>query len=288
MTLAFLPLFLASLLLPAAHEVAPALPVKPSEDLVIRVPYDEKAVVHVRVKAGVVTRIVLGADEEIEAAASGLPADCESASLLWCIRADKGSSSVWVRPKRGARSNNLELRSNRHDYSFELEVVEDQVRRSPRGRILGRITARPHYRVIFQYPQAVVTNDKARAQAVTEMTSSAVINRRYVFEPNKAGEPLVPLEMTDNGCFTRIRFASGSELPVVFKIASDGKEQRLVMQMENGTVVLHETAAAFIIRLGRAHVKVKNQGFDPRSENPACGVSAEPGLIEKGAGHDGR
>lgn len=292
MRAAFLSLPVLALTLALPVRAAPVLPATPADTAVIHVPFVDSGVVRVRVKVGVVTRILLGADEHIEVAASGVSADCEALKHAWCIRADKGTSIIWVRPKPGARSNNLELRSDRHDYSFVFEVVEDKVVRNKRGRIIGRVFALPHHRVTFEYKDPVIASAPTIASSVPSLSgaqpeTSSVVNRRYLFEPNKAGKGITPVDMFDDGCFTFIRFSARAELPIIFRVNADGQEQRLGMQVRDGVVVLHEVAPGFVIRLGGGVVKVVNAGLHQSPANSKCTLGARPGLAEEGVGDDG-
>lgn len=285
-----LPVFALTLALPVFS--APVLPVTPADAAVIHVPFVDSGIVRVRVKVGIVTRILLGADEHIEVAATGVSADCEALKHAWCIRADKGTSIIWVRPRPGARSNNLELRSDRHDYSFVFEVVEDKVVRNKRGRVIGRVLARPHHRVTFEYNEPVTTKapiatSSAPSPPAAQSEAPVVVNRRYLFEPNKVGKGITPVDMFDDGCFTFIRFSARAELPIIFRVNADGQEQRLGMQIRDGVVVLHEVAPGFVIRLGGGVVKVVNAGLGQSPLNSKCTLSARPGLVEEGVGDDG-
>ena len=55
------------------------------------VTYDAGAVVTVLVKRGIVTHIVLDADEAITDVGSGLGGDCTKPDAVWCIAAQPGA-----------------------------------------------------------------------------------------------------------------------------------------------------------------------------------------------------
>ena len=70
------------------------------------VTYDPQAVVNVPVQRGVVTLIVLSEDEAIQEVATGLGADCSKPESAWCVAAQPGGRTVFVKPKSGANTPN--------------------------------------------------------------------------------------------------------------------------------------------------------------------------------------
>jgi hypothetical protein len=70
--------------------------------------YDPRAVVTVPVKRGVVTLVVLDADEAITEVAAGLGGDCTKADAAWCVAAQPGGRNLFVKAKSSASvANNL-------------------------------------------------------------------------------------------------------------------------------------------------------------------------------------
>lgn len=106
------------------------------------VTYKPDDVVAIPVRRGVVTRIILGADEKIVQSGTGFAANCANDALEWCVRADPGSSQIWVKARDNATHNNLEVATDRgRDYSLSFRVLPDA--RTPGSDEV--------YRVIFQY-----------------------------------------------------------------------------------------------------------------------------------------
>ena len=96
--------------LPTVWANAAELPEPGSRDQRVRyVTYKQDEVTTIHVSRGVITRIVLGEDEQIVTAATGFQGDCAKAEAEWCIRADVGTNHVWVKPKDHATHNNLEI-----------------------------------------------------------------------------------------------------------------------------------------------------------------------------------
>ena len=73
-----------------------AVAAEPADPRLREVVYDPRSVVTVPVKRGVVTLVVLDADEAITEVAAGLGGDCTKADAAWCVAAESraGLSSV--------------------------------------------------------------------------------------------------------------------------------------------------------------------------------------------------
>lgn len=88
--------------------------------------YDPKAVVTVPVKRGVVTLVMLDADEVIAEVASGLGGDCAKAEAAWCIAAQAGGRNLFVKPKSTASAaNTVAVVTDRRSHSFRFVVLAD-------------------------------------------------------------------------------------------------------------------------------------------------------------------
>src|SRR5262249_35621861 len=108
------PLTLA--MLTAAAQAAAAEPA-PSDPRVREVVYDPHAVVTVPIKRGVVTLVVLDADESITEVAAGLGGDCAKADAAWCIAAQPGGRNLFVKAKSAASApNNLAVVTDRRTH----------------------------------------------------------------------------------------------------------------------------------------------------------------------------
>jgi len=155
------------------------------------VTYQRDQVTLVTVRRGIVTRIVLGEDERIVIAGSGFLGDCTKPEAEWCSRADVGTNQVWVKPKDQAAHNNLEIRTDKRDYSLEFTVVGDKrVGRAgkPALRKLGK--EEPMYRVIFRHPLVLPSPVTVRAaQAAVHRTTRVREEARTLAERLDAFTP---------------------------------------------------------------------------------------------------
>ena len=243
------------------------------------VTYHRDEVTRVTVRRGVVTRIVLGDDERIVIAGSGFLADCAKPEAEWCIRADVGTNQVWVKPKDQASHNNLEIRTDKRDYSLEFTVVGKN--RSARKDKPGQQRPEePMYRVIFRHPlvppnPATMTALQAlahRAQQAREKTDLLTErleaftpeprNWKYSMEVLPGGEDIAPALVFDDGRFTYFSFPPNHEIPAIFFLSPLGEETRLNFHMEKGLAVVQRLGRRFVLRLGEAVVGVWNEAYD--------------------------
>lgn len=281
-----------------------ALPEPGPNDARIRVvPYKANEVTLVRVQRGTVTRIVLEQDEKIEIPVVGLSSDCKSENDEWCISAIQGSNQIFVRPRDNATRNNMELHTNKRDYSFAFEVV-DEIKIS-RGKRADDV---PFFRVVFDYPKpkplAENMSGADRAAAVNALlqrvdVSAArpvpsqvdpdygmtpvqrlkaegieVRNANYTKQVLERGEDAEPTMVFDDGRFTYFEFPGAREIPAVFAHGSDGQATRVNWHMNGNFVVVQRTARKFTLRLGDAVVGIFNEAFDRTGiETPTATVS---------------
>jgi type IV secretion system protein VirB9 len=252
-----------------------------ASDLDARVRYvDYRAddVTVVAVRRGVVTRIVLGQDERILAAATGFTADCTQDSAEWCIRADVGSNQIWVKPREGASGNNLELKTDRHDYSIEFRL-SGEIRNTAQGL---KSPSEPMYRVIFRYsspaPAApagvpVGPSDEEILQKRLADEKPVLRNTRYTMQVMQGAADIAPSLVFDDGRFTYFRFPDNREIPTIFFISSKGEEARVNVQMQGDLATVQRTGQRFVLRLGRAVVGIWNEGFDPNGVAPVAATT---------------
>jgi type IV secretion system protein VirB9 len=245
------------------------------------VTYQKDEVTKVTVRRGVVTRIVLGDDERIIIAGSGFLADCAKPEAEWCIRADVGTNQVWVKPKDHATHNNLELRTDKRDYSLEFTVVGDfGIGRKPNAVTGQRGNNEPMYRVIFRHPlvpphPAALTAMQASAHRAQQARDKADLlneqldsftpeprNWSYSMEVLPGGDDITPALVFDDGRFTYFLFPPNREIPAIFYFSPLGEETRINFHMEKDLAVVQRMGRQFVLRLGEAVVGIWNDAYD--------------------------
>ena len=238
--------------------------------------YNSEQVVVLKVRPGVVTRVVLEADEKITVAGTGLSAKCDDEGAQWCIKAEKDSNQIWVKPYPGARFNNLELSTDKRDYSFRLEVDNSAFYRIVMQYPIAEKPMPSHVRESLQGLQtsSVGTIPLVLDERVSEKVSQRMRNTNYLLQFGAGGEELAPTLVFDDGRYTFFRFPKGREVPAVFAVAADGQEVRVNYHMEDDVIVAQRTARKFFLRIGESVVAVINEGWDP------AGVSTESGVTD--------
>lgn len=296
---------LAALVAALGTASAAVVPTASANDPRIRiVPYEHNNVTVVNVERGVVTRIVLDQDERIVLPAVGLSSDCQREADEWCISAVVGTNQIVVRPRDNAIRNNLELTTNKRDYSFDFKVI-NQVD-GLTGKKGKRETA--FFRVIFDYPKpkplAAAMSEADRAVAVDGLLARVdavatrplpqsvdpdfgmspvqrlqsegihVRNSNYTKQVLAKGEDADPTMVFDDGRFTYFEFPGAREIPAVFAHGSDGEPTRVNWHMSGNFLVVQRTAKKFTLRLGEAVVGVFNEAYDSTGiETPTSTVS---------------
>ena len=282
-----------------SNALAAEVPRSSAADTRIRViMYQPQNVTKIFVRRGVVTRITLEHDEKIDVSVIGLSSDCKAQLDEWCISADAGGNQIFVRPRDAARFNNMEVRTNKRDYSLEFEVVADH--RTPVQGGAHTSTIPAFYRVIFQYevpkpvlaagaaapvavsperqaanarlarslapvatPVVIPVGDGRRlGQRLNDEPIGAVRNANYSKQVLPKGADAEPSAVFDDGRFTYFEFAGTREIPAIFAHGSDGEPVRENWHMEPPFVVVQRTARQFTLRLGGAVVGIFNGDYD--------------------------
>ncbi len=255
------------------------------------VTYVKDDVTTLTVRRGAVTRIILADDEKITKAGAGFPADCKKDELEWCIHADLGDNQIWVKPKDGATFNNLELRTDKRDYSFDFRVLENAASgHRPKAKAL---TQEPMFRVIFRYPfqapplAALMTISAAQAAAGQQANEKALLvqrldtakpvprNWKYSMQVLDGADEIVPSLVFDDGRFTYFRFSANREVPTIYYISPTGEESRINFHMEGDLAVVQRLGRRFVLRLGQAVVGVWNDAYDADGVAPKAGTTID-------------
>ncbi|PMC18234.1 P-type conjugative transfer protein VirB9 [Oligella urethralis] len=222
-------------------------------------PYD---VVNVRAKIGRAVLIQLEEDERLEgdSAALGM-GDSEAWNL-----SVKGNN-ILFKPQMENPDTNMIVTTNKRTYVFQLSVDENS-------------TQAPTYVLRFHYPDTAAKNKAAKdaknRQALNVM--SGQFNRLDVIIANDqyfgfGDKNIKPTAMYDDGRFTYLEFNHGKELPVVYKRMPDGTESLINMHVKGNTVVVHEMARDFVLRLGNSVLGIENRGFDKTGQFNHLGTS---------------
>lgn len=297
-------LVVCALQLMASHAAAATLPTLSTADRRIGfVDYQAFDVVVIPTAMGVITRIILGSDEKITRHPdAGFPAACDDPLNEWCVRADIGQNQITVKPRKGATQLNLEVSTDKRDYSFALHAMP--------GAEKSKTVL---YRVVFRYPMptppaahvrlpvsgtaapadigaaaddlksegsAAVTAPSNPAPATNpkrqELAKPSVRNVAYSVKAQGNASTILPSIIFDDGRFTYLKFPKASEVPAVFAVDANGQEIRVAFHaerlladphapdagVESDYLVMRRVARAFILRLGDMVAEIINDKFD--------------------------
>ena len=253
--------------------------------------YDPGAVVTVPVKRGVVTLIVLDADESITDVAAGRGGDCAKPEAAWCIAAQPGGRNLFVKAKSAASApNNLAVVTDRRTHSFRFVVLADN---DPKPPVYRLVIKAPVVRVAVPARQALrdvaplmilpalpdVPPLPSPREVVTERLQAKpqVLNSNYSIAEGQGSQDIVPTLVFDDGRFTYFRFPGNREIPAVFHVLGDSSETVVNARMEDDLLVVDRVSRRLMLRAGSAVVGVWNEAFDLDGVPPDGGTTV-PGV----------
>jgi type IV secretion system protein VirB9 len=261
---------------------------RPAGDPRLReVTYDPQVVITVPVKRGIVSLVALDADEAIAEVAAGLGGDCIKPEATWCVVAQPGGRTVFIKPKSNASTaNTLAVVTDRRTHAFRFEVLADDDPKPPIYRLLVKAPARaapPAPRVasaaaISPLPLPLQPTVKPEELVVERMQAKPlVMNTQYAMAEGRNSEEIVPTLVFDDGRFTYMRFPGNREVPVVFHVRGDGSETQVNARMEDELLVVDRVSRRLTLRAGSSVVGLWNEAFDQDGLSPDAGTTV-PGV----------
>jgi type IV secretion system protein VirB9 len=255
------------------------------------VQYDPRAVVTVPVKRGVVALVVLDADESITEVAVGLGGDCNKTEAPWCVAAQPGGRTLFVKAKSSANApNNLAVLTDRRTHSFKFVVLPDNDPKAPVYRLVVKAPTvrpaaqtRPAPRDVLPLMALPALPPPSPAPSPTELIAerlqakAQVRNTSYAIAEGTGSEDIVPTLVFDDGRFTYFRFPGNREVPAVFHVLGDGSETLVNARMEDDLLVVDRVSRRLMLRAGSAVVGVWNEAFDLDGVPPSDGTTV-PGV----------
>ena len=237
------------------------LPGWSGDSRVRQVVYRSDDVVRIQAQRGFATHIALDPHERIQVVA---PGDRDG----WQVVANKGDHDVYLKPQLAAHDSNLEIRTDRRSYSFDLVVL-------PLKAKFG--TDDVMYRVTFVYLDVV----KAQALASTDAAlverrlaqPPVVRNAHYSMEVMPHSDDIAPTAAWDDGRFTYFRIPNNRRMPAIFRVADDGTESVVDKHVQGDTIVVHEVAKRFVLRLAGEVVGIWNEAYDMDGVPPHDGTT---------------
>lgn len=264
-----------------------AVAAEPADPRLREVVYDPRAVVTVPVKRGVVTLVVLDADEAITEVAAGLGGDCTKADAAWCIAAQPGGRNLFVKAKSSANAaNTLAVVTDRRTHSFRFVVLADGDPKPPVYRLVVKAPARvapparPALRdaaPLMALPAVPPLPSPHQVVAERLQAKPQVMNTQYSIAEGAGSQDIVPTLVYDDGRFTYLRFPGNREVPAVFHVLGDGSETLVNARMEDDLLVVDRVSRRLMLRAGSAVVSLWNEAFDLDGRPPGDGTTV-PGV----------
>ncbi|OGB20144.1 MAG: type IV secretion system protein VirB9 [Burkholderiales bacterium RIFCSPLOWO2_12_67_14] len=262
-------------------------PAKLTDPRLRDVVYDPLTVVTVPIKRGMVTLVVFDPDEMISEVAVGQGGDCSKAEAVWCVAAQPGGRTLFVKAKSGADApNNLAVVTDRRTHALRFVVLADNDRQQPVYRLSVKAPRppKPASRLTQQDLAALaalppIPSPPTPQQLVTERLQAkpTVMNTQYSLAEGDGSQDIVPTLVYDDGRFTYLRFPGNREVPAVFHVLGDGSETLVNARMEDDQLVVDRVSRRLMLRAGTAVVGIWNEAFDLEG-SPAEGATTVPGV----------
>lgn len=212
--------------------------------------YSPDRVYTIYAKVGRAAVVQLQDGEYLDTRSSGLGM---GDALAWNV-AVRGNNIVF-KPTEEKPTTNMIIMSNKRTYVFDLKLAT--------GKQLPTYVMRFHYpddvRRAKEAQAAKRSNAIAALSAVGDKTPPLSDNQNYW---GRGSKELAPTAIWDNGRFTYFQFNNGRALPTIYRINSDGSESLTDFHVQDDTVVVHETAAQFVLRSGKSVLGIENRNYD--------------------------
>ena len=187
------------------------------------------------------------------------------------------ANHLFLKPRVASVGTNLTVLTNRRQYHFYYTASAALPDQADPDLV---------YAVRFEYPPTAASKADVARELIEKRFAAASAarfqNRDYWYCGDSA---LRPVEASDDGVHTRLRFAAEAELPAIFVRNDDGSESLLNFDIEAGVVVIHRVARRFIVRRGALTGCIVNKGYTGSGQPLASGtVSPEVQRLRKGEG----
>jgi len=179
----------------------------------------------------------------------------------------KEGNHLFIKPKAERVGTNITLLTNRRAYHLHYTAL----RKRPDPKKDDLI-----YSIRFRYPQdeaaeAQARREKeeseARAKAQRQAQDLALAQAAKQRSRNDSYEfcgssTLRPIEASDDGVQTRLRFPARAEIPAIFLKNDDGTESLVNLNVDQDQIVLHRVARQWVLRRGQLVACVRNAAFE--------------------------
>lgn len=221
------------------------------------VEYDEDNVVKIRAKIGYTVTVQLDKGESAE---QGVVVTGDNQA--WAMET-KGNNLIFKPAAEKGLNTNLTVITNKRTYVFDLGLAGCSYNK--KGK---KVCTPPTYLLRFTYPDEIA---KEKLLAARRQARALQFRIKYGLNGNqtplnyvyygKGDKAIAPTAMWDDNRFTYIQYADNRDLPAVYKTMPDGSEMLVNTHLEDDTLVIHETAEHFVLRLGKSVLGVRNGAY---------------------------
>jgi type IV secretion system protein VirB9 len=215
------------------------------------VPWSENQIVRLRGHLGYQILVEFDPNERIENVAIG-------DSLGWQVTPNRAATLLFVKPIARGAATNMTVVTTLRRYAFELSARE----------ATGPSDPNIIYTLRFAYPPPPAPPPTVALQRPSGPNANS-INLAYT---TRGGRGLPPVRVFDDGVATYFQFAEAADAAAIYVIGADGKEELVNSQWRGPYMVVDQVARDFVLRIGRASVKVRNDAWrQPGAPAPPAG-----------------
>lgn len=205
------------------------------------IPYQENQIVPLRGHLGYQMLVEFDPNERIENVAIG-------DSLGWQVTPNRAATLLFVKPIVRGASTNMTVVTTLRRYAFELTARE----------ATGPSDPSIIYSVRFTYP---APPPPAPVAAPQQATGPDLANLNLAYSTRGGGRKLPPVRVFDDGKATYFQFAEAADAAAIYVIGADGREELVNAQWRGPYMVVEQVAHEFVLRVGRASVRIRNDGW---------------------------
>lgn len=221
------------------------------------VEYDTDNVVKIRGRIGHTITVQLDPKDNAE---KGVVAMGDSGAWNMAV---KCNNLIFKPTVESPKTTNLTIITDRRTYVFDLALAGCAYNK--KGK---KVCTPPTYLLRFTYPDEIAKEKllaaKRQARALQFRIKYGLNGKQtplnYVYY-GKGDKAITPTAMWDDNRFTYIQYADNRDLPAVYKTMPDGSEMLVNTHLEDDTLVIHETAENFVLRLGKSVLGVRNGAY---------------------------
>lgn len=201
-----------------------------------------------------------GAEEKVENVGLGNTA-------AWDVR--PVDNVLFLKPREKAAESNGIIQTRTREGKVRLYQVA----------LTAAETGAPEMMTVkFTYPGEVATERRQKAAEEAERDrrrQAAAESQNAIFDGLRnwaytmAGQAsFEPTAVWDNGRATAFQFAGQQQVPALYAVDDDGTERMATFHMQGGTLVAHEVARRWRLRLGGQIICVFNEQYAPAAGPP--------------------